>query len=165
MTTAIYAGSFDPITTGHLSVIRQASRLFGHVIVLVAGNPLKDKGMFTFHERIGLIEQSVKMLKNVSADYTHDLVVEYAQQNNATILVRGLRGVSDVDSEMKLAQVNKALAPEISTVLLPADAILSEVSSSELKKRAKEGKSISTYCLPHVVTLVKEKINANSISI
>lgn len=165
MTTAIYAGSFDPITTGHLSVIRQASRLFGHVIVLVAGNPLKDKGMFSFEERVVMIEQSVKMLKNVSADFTPNLVIEYAQQNGATILVRGLRGVSDVDSEMKLAQVNKALAPDISTVLLPADAILSEVSSSELKKRAKEGKSISTYCLPHIIDLVMDKVNANSISI
>lgn len=157
MSIAIYAGSFDPITTGHLSVIRQASKLFGHVIVLVAGNP-KKQSMFSFEERRQFIEQSVKMLPNVSTDFTFNLVVEYAKEKGASILIRGMRGASDIDSEMKLAQVNKALAPEINTIFLPADIALSEVSSSELKKRAKEGKDISMYCLPHVADWVLERV-------
>jgi pantetheine-phosphate adenylyltransferase len=157
MSIAIYAGSFDPITTGHLSIIRQASKLFGHVIVLVAHNPAKNN-MFSCEDRVRFIEESTLCFPNVSIDSTSELVIDYAKKHNVNILIRGVRGASDIMFEMGLAQVNKALAPEISTVFLPADIALSEVSSSALKERVKNGEDISIYCLPNVAKALHKKV-------
>ncbi len=93
MSIAVYPGSFDPVTLGHLSVIRQAARLYPHVVVLVAINPEK-RGLFSIEERVLLVRDSVKRFPNVSVDATEGLVVDYAREIGATVLVRGLRGAS-----------------------------------------------------------------------
>jgi pantetheine-phosphate adenylyltransferase len=131
---AIYAGSFDPPTAGHLSVARQAARIYAHLVIVVAVNPEKQS-LFDADERVALLEQEVRELPNVTVARTDGLIVNYARRIGASVLVRGIRGASDVVSEMQLAHVNRLVAPEIATVFLPADAELAIVSSSALKCR------------------------------
>lgn len=156
LTIAIYAGSFDPITLGHVSVIKQAVRLFSHVRVLVAVNPNKS-GTFTQDERVLLVQESVAKIPNVSVDTTGGLVVEYAQEIAANVLVRGIRGASDAEGETELAQLNRSIAPQIATILLPAEPLLAAVSSSGLKQLAEDGAELSAYCSPLVARMLQSK--------
>jgi len=157
MTIAIYAGSFDPITKGHMSIILQAARMFAHVRVLMAVNPDK-KYVLPFLERMQLIQHCVGRIPNVSVDHTQGYVVEYAREIGANFLVRGVRGASDVTYELELATENKNLAPEIQTVLLPADPKLAEVSSSKLKEMIKAGKDVSQWCDLDVAQAVRRQL-------
>lgn len=157
MSIAIYPGSFDPVTTGHLSVLRQAVRLYGHVVVLLAVNPQKQ-ALFSTDERLALLREVTAPFPNVRVDCTHGLVVDYARDIGATLLVRGIRGATDAEFETLLAQQNRAIAPDIATVLLPAAAELSEVSSSRLKELARSGADVSRYCPPNVASLLREKL-------
>lgn len=145
MAIAVYAGTFDPITAGHLSVVGQAARVVDHLRVLVAVNPDKET-LFTAQERVEMIREAVDRLPNVSVDRTTSLVVEYARSIGATFLVRGIRGATDSQFETELAQTNRMLAPEIITLLLPAEAHLSVVSSSALKDRIARGEDVSGFC-------------------
>lgn len=145
MTIAIYAGTFDPITTGHVSVVREAVRLFAHVRVLVAVHPTKVP-LFTLEERVELAQAVLGVMPTVSVDGKPGLVVEYARTIGASVLLRGLRGAADATYETELAQQNREIAPEIATVMLPAEPRLSSVSSSELKARAERGEPIDDYC-------------------
>jgi pantetheine-phosphate adenylyltransferase len=150
MTIAVYAGTFDPITLGHLSVVREAVRLFAHVRVLVAVHPDKTP-LFDLEERIGIAREAVGPMPTVSVDGTTGLVVEYARAIGATVLVRGLRGAADAAYETELAQRNREAAPEIATVMLPSEPRFSVVSSSELKARAERGEPIDAFAPPGVV--------------
>jgi pantetheine-phosphate adenylyltransferase len=161
MTIAIYAGTFDPITTGHLSVVRAAVRLFAHVRVLVAVHP-KKKPLFSLEERIELARAAVGPMPTVSVDGTSGLVVDYARAIGAIVLVRGLRGAADAAYETDLAQQNAEIAPEIATVMLPSDPRLSMVSSSELKERARRGEPIDEFCPLVVATALRAKIGAGA---
>lgn len=149
MTIAIYAGTFDPLTLGHLSVVKEAVRLFAHVRVLVAVHPDKET-LFTLDERVALAREVVGAMPTVSCDGTRGMVVDYARAIGATVLVRGLRGAADAEYETRLAQMNRQLGPEILTVMLPGDPALSTVSSSELKRRALAGAPIDDFCPPSV---------------
>lgn len=157
MTIAVYPGTFDPLTTGHVSVVRQAVRLFAHVRVLVAVHPDK-KPMFSLAERIELARAALGPMPTVSVDGTEGLVVEYARAIGASVLVRGLRGAADAVYETELAQTNREIAPEIATVFLPAEPRLSMVSSSELKARAKRGEPIDEYCPPAIAAALVAKV-------
>lgn len=157
MWTVVYAGTFDPVTEGHLSVVRQAARLFGHVIVLSAVNE-KKRTIFTPEERVALLREAVKELPNVLVGFTDGLVVDYARRVGASVLLRGVRTATDAQFETELAQANRALAPELATILLPAHAELSEVSSSRLKELAREGADLSKYCPPHVAAALRAKL-------
>ncbi|MGA9522666.1 MAG: pantetheine-phosphate adenylyltransferase [Myxococcaceae bacterium] len=163
MSIAIYPGSFDPVTLGHLSVIRQAARLYPHVVVLVAINPEK-RGLFSLEERVSLVRDAVKRFPNVSVDATEGLVVDYAREIGATVLVRGLRGASDADVETTLANHNRQLAPEIATVLLPAAPELAQVSSSRLKELARTGADLSPWCPPLVAEQLRSRIAPEGVS-
>jgi pantetheine-phosphate adenylyltransferase len=157
MSMAVYAGTFDPITAGHLSVVRQAVRLFNHVVVLVAVNP-KKVTLFTVEERLEMIRGEVRVHPNVSAAFTTGMVVDHARLIGANLLLRGVRGATDAQFETELAQQNRDLAPEITTLFLPAFAGLSEVSSSRLKELARGGKELSTYCSPEVAARLTAKL-------
>lgn len=161
---AIYAGTFDPITNGHISVIKRAAKLFDHVRILIAVNPDKESiGVFSATQRVNLIRDVIKCdLKNnpkISIDNTTRYVVEYAKDLGSYILVRGIRNETDAEYEMKIFNVNKELAPEIDTVWLPADNAVSHISSSKLKEMAVKGEDISEYCTPKVKTYLKEAID------
>jgi pantetheine-phosphate adenylyltransferase len=156
MTIAVYPGTFDPITTGHVSVVREAVRLFAHVRVLIAVHPTKEP-LFTLEERIELAREVLGVMPTVSVGGTRGLVVEYARSIGASVLLRGLRGAADAAYETELAQQNREIAPEIATVMLPAEPRLSLVSSSELKARAKRGEPIDEYCPREIVERVRAR--------
>ncbi len=138
MRIAVYAGTFDPITSGHLSVIERAARLFDRLVIVVAVNPRKSP-MFSLGERLEMIREATAQLSNVASDGTPDLVISYAQRLGAAALIRGIRGATDAEYEIELAQTNRLLAPEMTTLFVPADPSLSEVSSSRLKHLVANG--------------------------
>lgn len=139
---AIYAGSFDPITTGHLNVLDRACRLFARVTVLVAINPSKTNSWFSPHERVSLISDvvaSARFAPKVRVAHTSGFVAYFAAEHHAAFLIRGVRDVTDAEDELKLARLNHELAPNVETVFLPAHGALTEVSSSKLKVLARAG--------------------------
>jgi pantetheine-phosphate adenylyltransferase len=157
MTIAVYAGSFDPVTAGHLSVVRQAARLFGHVVVVVAVNPNKNS-LLSADERMALVREAVRLHPNVTVARTEGLIVDFAREIGASVLLRGVRGATDAQFETELAQNNRALAPELSTLFLPAEAHLAEVSSSGLKERVARGEDVSAFCPPAVAAKLRERL-------
>ncbi|WP_434388763.1 pantetheine-phosphate adenylyltransferase [Melittangium boletus] len=157
MTIAVYAGSFDPVTAGHLSILRQAARLFGHVVVVVAHNPDK-RTLLTAPERVELLREVVAHHPNVTVASTDGLIVEYARRIGASVLLRGVRGATDAQFETTLAQANRALAPELSTLFLPAESHLAEVSSSRLKEKLARGEDVSDVCPPAVVARLRQHL-------
>ena len=146
---AIYPGSFDPITLGHLDVITRGSRLFERVIVAVLRNPAK-KPLFTVQQRVQQIRISTQHLPNVEADGFDGLTVNYAQMQQAQVLLRGLRAVSDFEAELQMAHINKTLSTQIETVFLATSTEYSFLSSSVVKEIAKFGGSIDHLVPPHV---------------
>lgn len=149
MRIAIYPGSFDPITMGHLDILRNASEIFDRVIIAVAHNANK-KGFLTTEQRVELIKKSVKDLANVEVDSFSGLTIEYAKKHNAQILIRGLRAVSDFEYEMQLSQANSALCSDIKTVFLTTKPEYNFISSSTIKEIWSNGGDISKF-VPAVV--------------
>ena len=133
MRTAIYPGSFDPITNGHLDVLTTGAKIFGKVIIAVSNN-INKNSFLTVEERINLIKESVKHLDNVEVDSFNGLTVNYAKERGATILLRGLRAVSDFEYEMQLSQTNSELSPDIKTVFLITKPEYNFISSSTVKE-------------------------------
>ena len=150
--TAIYPGSFDPVTKGHLDVLAKASKMFGKVIIAVLKNDSK-KGFLPTADRVALIQEAVKEmgLDNVEVDSFDGLTIEYAKKVGSDILIRGLRAVSDFEYEMQLSQTNNALAPEITTVFLITKPKYNFISSSTVKEIAKNNGDISKFVPPCVV--------------
>lgn len=133
MKIAIYPGSFDPITNGHIDVLESGAKIFDKVIIAVAKNSEKN-GFLPVSDRIQLIKESTKHLSNVEVDSFEGLTIEYAKQKGAQVLLRGLRAVSDFEYEMKLSQTNSALAPEIQTVFLITKPEYNFISSSQIRE-------------------------------
>ena len=144
MKTAIYPGSFDPITLGHLNIIRRASKIFDHVVVCVMVNSAKTP-MFSLEERMELIERVVKRLPNVQVDTSDILLAEYVKRFEKPVLVKGLRAVSDFEYEFQLALINSRLNRELDTVFLPSDAKYTYISSSVVKEMARYGADLSNF--------------------
>ncbi len=146
---AIYPGSFDPITLGHVDIITRGSRLFDRVIVLVSSNPNKVP-MFSTAERIGQIERSVGHLSNIDIDQYDGLTITYARQCHAQVLLRGLRVLSDFEKELQMAHTNKTLADDIETLFLSTSTEYGFLSSSLVKEIASFGGPID-HLVPHHV--------------
>ena len=140
--TAIYPGSFDPITKGHLDVVIRASRLFDHVIMAVANNSQKHQ-LFTVPERLKLIEESVSDLSNVSVKAFEGLTAEFAKKQGATVIIRGLRAISDFEYEFQLSQMNKMLYPDLEAVFVMASLDYTFLSSSMVKEVVTLGGDVS----------------------
>ena len=141
---AIYPGSFDPITKGHLDILERASKMFDKVIIAVLKNS-KKKSFIPVQDRVELIRQSVKDIKNASVVYFEGLTVEYARKTGAKFLIRGLRAVSDFEYEMQLSQANMSIAPEIGTVFLITKPKYNFISSGIVKELASYGEDISKF--------------------
>ena len=155
---AIYPGSFDPVTNGHLDVIQRAARIFDHVIVAVADNTAK-KVLLTIRERVELLREVTKGIKNVSVETFDALVIEYAREKNINVLIRGLRMTSDFDYEFQIALTNRRLAEDIETVFLMPSENVSFVSSSLLKEITGLNADISSFVPKVVERKLKERLN------
>lgn len=140
-TLAVYPGSFDPITLGHMDIIERISKLYDQVIVLISENPQKE-GLFSSTEKKQLIENSLSHLKNIQIDHYQGLTVKYVKEKNAQVIVRGLRAVVDFEYEMTMASMNKKLAPKIETVMIFASPELYFVSSRGVKEIAANAGSL-----------------------
>ena len=156
MKTAIYPGSFDPITSGHLNIIRRASSIFDKLIVCVMVNAGKNP-MFTQEERVELIRRVTGDLPNVEVDCSNELLAEYARRRGSCVVVKGLRAVSDFEYEMQLSQTNNALAPSITTVFLITKPKYNFISSSTVKEIAKYNGDISKFVPECVVKYFNKK--------
>jgi pantetheine-phosphate adenylyltransferase len=146
---AIYPGSFDPITLGHLDIIKRGARLFERVIVAVLRNPNKTP-LFTVEKRLEQIRISTQHLPNVEADSFEGLTVSYAEMQDAKVLLRGLRAISDFEVELQMAHTNKTLSTDIETVFLATSNEYSFLSSSVVKEIARFGGSVNHLVPPHV---------------
>lgn len=154
---AIYPGTFDPITYGHIDVIERASQLFDSVIVTVAGSSSK-KTLFSVDERIVMIKNSVRKFKNVKVSSFNGLLVEHAKFHNASIIIRGLRAVSDFEYEFQMALTNRKLSPDIETIFLMPHESYSYLSSKLLKEAASLGADLSSFVPDFVGKALKEKL-------
>ena len=154
MSKACYPGSFDPITNGHLDIIKKASKLFEAVDVVVAINQEKN-GMFSYEDRLDMIKEATKDLKNVNVKYHDGLIVDYCKDNNIDSIIRGLRNTLDFENEFSLYQVNKELNPNIETVLLFTSLNNRHISSSSVKELLKFNKDISKYVPSSVLKYIK----------
>ena len=156
MTVAIYPGTFDPVTLGHVDVATRVSRIFERVIVAVYG-PSPRNPLFGKEERVEMFKRAVDGLANVEVESFEGLVVEYARRVGAEVMVRGLRGGSDFEYEYEMAFMNKELAPDVETMCLMTSLEYQFISSSLLKEVAGLGGDIRNLVFPHVAEAVREK--------
>ena len=152
---AICPGSFDPITNGHLDIIERGSKLFDEIRVVLLNNQQKQP-FFTIQERLQLIQEVTKQIKNIQVDVHSGLLVEYAEKVQACAVIRGLRAVSDFEYEMQITAVNKKLKDELETVFIMANTAYSFISSSIVKEVASYGGDLSGL-IPNVVQTAFEK--------
>ena len=142
MTKAIYPGSFDPVTNGHLDIIKRAAKLVDVLVVSVLENPHKSSSLFTVEERIKQLKKVTKDIKNVEVSSFGGLLVDYAKQIDAQVVIRGLRAVTDFESEFQMALTNRSLMPELETLFIPTSVEYLYLSSSTLKEVAMFGGNI-----------------------
>ena len=156
---AIYAGTFDPLTNGHLDIIIRSSEIFDRLILAVASSTPKSV-TFSVEERLTIARAAVKGLPNVEVDSFGGLLIDYARARNMNILVRGLRAYSDFEYEFQMALTNRKLAPEIETIFMMPKEIHSYVSSSIVREVASLGGNIRDFVPPEAVGLILEKFKA-----
>ena len=159
MRRAVYAGTFDPITAGHVSVIERARTLFEQVIVVIAVNPDKSP-LFSVAERLALIQTATAHLSGIEATATEGMVVHLARTLEAPVLIRGVRSVTDAAYELELSRQNLALAPEVQTIFLPAEPTMADISSSRLKELARQGRLPSDLCPAGVLEALQHRLGS-----
>lgn len=156
MITAVYTGSFDPITLGHLNLIKRASRVFDRLVVCIMVN--KDKHpLFSAEDRLRQVGLVTARFPNVTVDYSEKLVAEYARDIGASVIVRGLRAVSDYEKECQMALINKRLYPELETFFLPASEKYMYLSSSAVKELAMFGSDLSAFAPREIIGEIESK--------
>ena len=159
MSGALCPGSFDPVTNGHIDIIGRTARIFDRVIVGVVNQPLrKQKTLFTADERAGFIERATTHLDNVDVMTFSTLLVDFARENDATTIVKGLRAISDFEYEFEMNQLNRKLAPEIESAFVMASAEYSFLSSTGVKELATFGGDVGDLVPPEVAKALSERI-------
>lgn len=161
MKIAIYPGSFDPVTLGHINIIKRAAAAFDRVIVCVMVNSKKNGGIFTPEERIELLKKSIHV-ENVEFDISSGLVAEYARTRGARVLVKGLRAVSDFEQEVQMAMVNSKLNPDLDTVFFPSSEKYTYLSSTVAKEMARYHADLSGFLPREIIEDVKRKMEIRS---
>jgi pantetheine-phosphate adenylyltransferase len=139
MITAIYPGTYDPVTNGHIDVIRRAAAIFDRIVVGVVRDPHHKATMFTLDERVAFLEDALEPLDNVAVDVFHELVVDFARKHHAKTMVKGLRVIADFEWETQMNHLNRLLAPEVETMYVMASPQYSFISSSGVKEIASFG--------------------------
>jgi pantetheine-phosphate adenylyltransferase len=155
---AVYPGTFDPITNGHADLIERAANMFAHVIVGIAANPSK-KPLFTLIERVELIKQVTAHLPNVEVIGFTGLLADFAEDRGATVLIRGLRAVSDFEYEFQLANMNRRLNPNLESIFLTPAEENSFISSTLVKEIALHRGQVDQFCHPGVQAALKKKLH------
>ena len=155
--TAVYPGSFDPFTNGHLDVVDRALQIFDHLIVAVGANPDKRGNLFSPDERVAMIQEVLESRREVEVSTFTGLTVEFAHKTQAQAIIKGLRAYSDFDAELQQALMNRKLAPDVHTVFLMSSFAHIFVSSSILKDIASHGGDVSEFVHPSVARRLKEK--------
>ena len=159
---AIYPGSFDPITNGHVDLVERTLRVFDKVIVAIASNPDKDRSLFSLQERIDMVNEVFAPLHGrVTAASFQGLLVDYAERKGSTVVIRGLRAISDFEYEFQMALTNRRLAEDIETVFLMPSEGYSFLSSTLLKEAASLGADISSFVPPFVQKRLKSQLKKN----
>ncbi|WP_020146059.1 pantetheine-phosphate adenylyltransferase [Thioalkalivibrio sp. ALJ15] len=154
--TAIYPGTFDPITHGHTDIVRRAARLFDRVVIAVAANPNKGPA-FPLERRVALAEEAVKGIDGVEVQGFNVLLAKFVHAQGANVILRGLRAVSDFEHEFQLAAMNRQLAPEVETLFLTPAEEYSFVSSSLVREIARLGGDVSKFVSPGVARMLAEQ--------
>lgn len=157
MKTAIYPGSFDPITSGHLNIIQRAASNFDKLIVCVMVNAGKNP-MFTLEERVDMIRRVTMKLPNVEVDCSDGLLAEYAKKRGSCVIVKGLRACSDFENEFQMALINRKLNPELDTMFLTADSKYMYLSSSSVKELASYNADLSDFVPEEIIPDFRRKI-------
>jgi pantetheine-phosphate adenylyltransferase len=157
MKVAVYPGSFDPFTNGHLDVVERALGIFDRLIIAVLANPEKRSPLFTVEERVEMIRESLDTDSRVDVESFRGLTVDFARSRGAQTLVKGLRAYSDFDAELQQALMNRKLAPDVHTIFLMSSFAHIFVSSSILKDIASHGRDVSEFVPPIVANRLKEK--------
>ena len=157
MNRAIYPGSFDPVTFGHLDIIERSAKIFDEVIIGVLNNSAKN-ALFSTGERVSMIQSLVEKYPNVKVDAFDGLLVDYAKKMEANVIIRGLRAVTDFEYELQMDQTNRVLAPDVDTVFLTTSLEYAYLSSTILKEVAHFGGDLSKYETAAITDAVIEKI-------
>ena len=158
MKIAIYPGSFDPVTIGHLNIIQRAANIFDKLIVCVMVNAGKNP-MFTLEERAELIRRVTRDLPNVEVDGSSELLADYAKRRGSCVIIKGLRAVSDFENEFQMALINHKINPDVDTMFLTTSVEYAYLSSSAIKEIAKFGGSIESLVPENVIKPVYEKFH------
>ena len=153
----MYPGSFDPITLGHLNIIRRSASIFDELLVCVLDNSNKSP-LFSSEERVELIKRSVYRYPNVRVDSSSDLLVDYMKDKGAKVIIKGLRAVSDFDWEFQIALVNRKLDPSIETLFMPSSEKYTYLSSSVVKEMARYGADLSTFVPREIIADVVGRV-------
>ncbi len=157
MIKAVYPGSFDPMTLGHLDIIKRASKMFEQVVVCVLNNKAKSP-LFSVEDRVKILNEAVKDLPNVSVDTFEGLLIDYAKENNVHVAIRGLRAVTDFEYELQIAQTYRKFSDDgLDTVFLTTSLEYAYLSSSVVKEVASFGGDVSRCVPPYVEKMIREK--------
>lgn len=157
MLRAIYPGSFDPVTLGHMDIIRRSSHIVDELIVGVLNNNAKTP-LFSVEERVNILEKATKDIPNVIIKPFNGLSVNFAKENEAQVIVRGLRAVTDFEYELQMAQTNRVLAPDVDTVFLTTSLEYAYVSSTIMKEVARFGGDLSKFAPPEIIQALHSKM-------
>ena len=157
MKTAIYPGSFDPVTVGHLDIIERSAKIFEKVIIGVLNNRQKSP-LFTVEERVAMLKKVTSSFENVEVMAFSGLLVDFAKQQNANVIIRGLRAVTDFEYELQMSQTNRQICPEVDTLFLTASVEYSYVSSSTVRELALFGGDISQFVPKEIIPEIKKHI-------
>ena len=157
MRTAICSGSFDPITLGHLNVIRRASNIFDKVVVCVMLNSTKKDPMFTVEEKVEMVRMAVAKYPNVEVDTASGLLAEYAKKHEGAVLIKGLRAASDFDYEFQMDMINKKINPDLETMFLTADQKYTFLSSTIVREMARYGADLKGLVPDELIGFIEDK--------
>ena len=160
MSVAVYPGSFDPITLGHLNIIRRSASVFDQLIVCVMINSDKNP-LFTPSERVELIKRTTRKLPNVKVAMSDALLVDFMKNKGARVIIKGMRAVSDYEREFQIALVNRKLDPSIETMLMPSSEKYTYLSSSVVKEMARYGADLRAFVPAEIIEDVLKRINGN----
>ena len=160
MKTAIYPGSFDPVTSGHLNIIRRAARIFDHLTVCVMVNAGKSP-MFTLEERVELIRRVTRDIPNVEVDSSDELLAEYAKRKGSCVIVKGLRAGSDFENEFQMALINHNINQDLDTMFLPAEHQFTYLSSSTVKELGRYDVDLSQFLPQEIIPDFRERMKRN----